>query len=130
MRHLVELSSLIPSRLVVENLVDHGVRVVMTASGEADGASCPCAERYPGGVHSRYERRASDLPCSRRRVLLRIGTCRFRCTAPQCRREIFMERFGDGFLPARVRRTARRSASSTTSVSPSAVGPAQTSRIA
>ena len=107
MRHLFQLSSLIPSGLVVENVTGDGVTIVVTASGEAQAAACPLCGTVSGRVHSRYERRASDLPCAGRSVLLRIVARRFRCQAPHCRREIFSERFGDGVLPARARRTAR-----------------------
>ncbi|MCF1448965.1 ISL3 family transposase [Agrobacterium vitis] len=58
-------------------------------------------------VHSLYVRTALDLPCSGRKLLLRVTTRRFVCTATYCRQKIFAERFGECVLPVRARRTAR-----------------------
>ena len=107
MRHGLQLSSLIPSGLVVENIVDDGLMVVVTARSRAQVVGCPVCGTLSGRVHSRYERRPADLPCSGRGVLLRIVVRRFRCLAHHCRRQIFAERFGDGVLPPRSRRTTR-----------------------
>jgi transposase len=107
MRQTLQLSSLIPNGLTVENATPKGDTLVVTASRMAQAAACPLCGTLSGRVHSRYERRASDLPCAGRRVLLRIVARRFRCPAPHCRRQIFAERFEDDVLPARSRRTAR-----------------------
>jgi transposase len=56
---------------------------------------------------SQYVRTAMDLPCSGRKLLLRITTRRFVCTATYCCQKIFAERFGECVLPVRARRTAR-----------------------
>jgi zinc-finger of transposase IS204/IS1001/IS1096/IS1165 len=107
MRHPFRFSSLIPSGLVVESVASDGITVVVRASRQVQIAACPSCGTSSGRVHSRYERRASDLPCAGRHVLLRIVVLRFRCLAPHCRRQIFAERFGDDVLPPRSRRTTR-----------------------
>lgn len=107
MRQPFHLSSLIPSGLSVENVVREGDTLVVAASGLAHVAACPLCGTPSGRVHSRYERRVSDLPCAGRGVLLRIVARRFRCLVSHCRRRIFAERFDDGALPPRSRRTTR-----------------------
>jgi transposase len=58
-------------------------------------------------TQSRYQRRANDLPLSRRNAQLLVITRRFRCDAVLCGRQIFTERFADGVLAPSARRTAR-----------------------
>ena len=101
------ISSLIPGGLAVESVDHAGEAIVVVARPVARSAVCPlcgCASRR---IHSRYIRRVSDLPCSGRGVLLRLVTRRFVCASPHCRRRIFAERFGDGVVAERSRRTAR-----------------------
>ena len=107
MRQTFQLSSLIPSGLRVENVVHEVNVVVVTASAVADAGACPLCGTRSGRIHSRYERQVSDLPCAGRGVHLRIVARRFRCLVSHCRRRIFAERFPDGILPPRSRRTAR-----------------------
>jgi transposase len=107
MRHAFQLSSLIPSGLVVAAVAREDDTLIVRASGRAQVAACPVCGMLSRQVHSRYERRASDLPFAGRAVLLRIVVRRFRCPAPHCRRDIFAERFDDGVLPPRSRRTTR-----------------------
>lgn len=107
MRQTLQLSSLIPGGLIVEGVERESGVLVVTASGRAEVGTCPLCGTNSARVHSRYERRASDLPCAGQGVLLRILARRFRCLAPHCRREIFAERFGDGVLPPGSRRTTR-----------------------
>src|SRR5689334_6312474 len=99
MRQEFQLSSLIPSGLLVENVAADGDTLVVTASSVARQASCPLCGTASRQVHSRYERRASDLPFGGYGVLLRIVARRFRCLASHCRRQIFAERFPGGVLP-------------------------------
>nr|WP_245893096.1 hypothetical protein [Devosia naphthalenivorans] len=58
-------------------------------------------------MHSRYLRAVSDLPCAGRRAELRLMSRRFVCGAPFCRRKIFAERFADGVVAERSRRSSR-----------------------
>jgi hypothetical protein len=52
-------------------------------------------------------RTAVDLPCAGKKVELRLVTRRFVCNAPLCRRRIFAERFDEGIIAERARRTSR-----------------------
>src|SRR5680860_1077950 len=63
--------------------------------------------RSSSRVHSRYVRTVADLPCAARQVELRLVARRFVCEAPLCRRRIFAERFEDGVVAERSRRTSR-----------------------
>ncbi len=107
MHQTFRLSSLIPSGLVVESVAREGDEVVVWARALTRAAACPLCGASSDRVHSRYERRVSDLPCAGRGVLLRVMARRFRCPAPHCRRQIFAERFDDGVLPPHSRRTTR-----------------------
>lgn len=57
----------------------------------------------------RLRRRAQsdDDPVSIKQIHLRVITRRFVCEAPDFRRQIFAERYGDDALPTRSRRTAQ-----------------------
>ena len=107
MRPKVQISSLMPGGLVVESTMQEGDTIVITARAAERRAACPLCGTTARRVHSRYVRSVSDLPCAGRRVRLRIEARRLRCEAPHCRRRIFAERFRDGLLAARSRRTGR-----------------------
>ena len=62
-------------------------------------------------VHSHYTRRAADLPWQGLAVRLELRVRRFRCSAPDCPRQVFAER-----LPGVVAPGARRSERLTTLV--------------
>ncbi len=106
MRPTFQLSSLIPSGLSVENVARDGDTVVVTARGLAQVAACPLCGTASGRVHSRYERRVSDLPCAGRGVLLRIVARRFLCQAPLQR-----DNQDDSGASIKVRRCAGRAIS-------------------
>ena len=101
------ISSLVPSGLAVEGVSCVAEAIEVTARAEASIAACPLCGAASRRVHSRYIRQVSDLPCSGRRIHLRVVTRRFVCSAPHCRRRIFAERFGDTVLAVRSRRTTR-----------------------
>ena len=101
------ISSLIPRGLVVEGETLLNAEIVLTVRAEASFARCPLCAALSRRVHSRYVRRASDLPSSGHCVRLRIVTRRFCCTAQNCPRQIFAERFDETVLPVRSRRTGR-----------------------
>lgn len=56
-------------------------------------AACPRCGTVSRHVHSRYRRRAADLPAHGRKVELILLTRRFRCRALYCPAKIFAERF-------------------------------------
>ena len=95
------LSSLIPSGLVVESVMQADDMLVVTARAGIQVAMCPLCRSPSRRVHSRYVRQVSDLPCSGRSVCLRVVTRRFCCETPHCRRRIFAERFDEAALLVR-----------------------------
>src|SRR5260370_20268505 len=107
MRTGFRISSLVPSRLVVENVSDSSDSISLAVRSEALMAECPLCGAASRRIHSRYIRRVADLPCAGRQIYLRVITRRFICEVPNCRRRIFAERFGDDVVPVRSRRTAR-----------------------
>ncbi|WP_354236457.1 MULTISPECIES: transposase family protein [unclassified Bradyrhizobium] len=68
---------------------------------------CPGCGTSSGRIHSRYQRRLTDLPLAGRQVRLVVVARRFRCVTALCGRRIFTERFDDGALAPWARRTTR-----------------------
>ena len=101
------LSSFIPAGLIVESTTESGETVVVRARAQADEQACPLCGKRSSRIHSRYVRTAADLPCAGRKVVLQLVARRFVCDAPSCPREIFAERFDDGIIAERARRTSR-----------------------
>src|SRR6202163_1845610 len=100
-------SSLIPSGLVVESIMQAEEEIIVTARAGIQVAMCPLCRSPSRRVHSRYVRQVSDLPCSGRSLCLRVVARPFCCEAPHCRRRIFAERFDEAVLLVRSRRTWR-----------------------
>ncbi|MBZ0260126.1 MAG: ISL3 family transposase [Hyphomicrobiales bacterium] len=107
MQPLFRILPLIPGGFVVQGVDRTEDSIVVEVQSEARAATCPICGFLSRRIHSRYVRHVSDLPCSGRRVQLHVMTRRFVCDTPHCRRRIFAERFGDGVLPERSRRTTR-----------------------
>jgi hypothetical protein len=59
-----QVSSLIPSGLIVESLAEVDDTIVVTARAGIQVAMCPLCGSPSRRVHSRYVRKVSDLPCS------------------------------------------------------------------
>ncbi len=100
-------SSLIPAGLSVDSVAIDGQTIAVTARGSSGIAACPLCTSVSRRIHSRYVRQVADLPCAGRGVRLRLIARRFRCEQPLCRQRIFVERFDDGIVPMRSRRTTR-----------------------
>ncbi|MFN0220087.1 MAG: ISL3 family transposase [Hyphomicrobium sp.] len=100
-------ASLVPIGFVVEHTTVDADRVAVWVLSGTRESPCPACGAVSERVHSRYWRRAADLPLSGRRVDLMVMVRRFRCDAVLCGRQIFAERFGDGVLSPRARRTER-----------------------
>jgi hypothetical protein len=81
-------------------------RLIMVRPTRSFGV-CPSCGVVSQRVHSRYQRRVSDLPLAGRSVQLVIIARRFRCDAVLCGRQIFTERFDDGVIAPSARHTAR-----------------------
>jgi transposase len=78
--------------------------LMLVAHTTARTASCPLCHQRASSIHSRYQRRVTDLPCGGHAVTLIIHARRFFCRTPTCPRRTFRER-----MPALVAPGARRS---------------------
>lgn len=70
------------------------------------GAVCPYCGAYSKRVHSHYERRIKDLPCSGYGVTILLEVRRFFCKAGKCARKTFSERLPEVSEPY-ARQTTR-----------------------
>jgi transposase len=69
---------------------DESVRLRLTAT--APTATCPGCAVPSSSVHSRYQRRLTDLPWGTRAVRIQLTVRKFRCRNGACGRRIFTER--------------------------------------
>ncbi|MBP1848431.1 transposase, partial [Rhizobium petrolearium] len=107
MRSQFRLSDLIPAEFVVETIREDATAIAISARAASSCSSCPRCGTASHRVHSRYPRVIADLPCCGRRIELHLTVRRFICSADNCRRKIFGERFGDDVVRPMARRTAR-----------------------
>src|SRR5579859_273134 len=107
MQRALRPSALVPRGFDVERAVCDGATTVITVRPTSDTNLCPGCGASSGRIHSRYQRRLTDLPLAGRRVRLVVVARRFRCVTVMCGRRIFTERFDDGALAPWARRTAR-----------------------
>ena len=82
--------------------------VMVRVHGDGDTGWCPDCGQPSRSVHSRYHRRAADLPVSTSQMTLMIEVRRFYCSNLLCRRRTFAEPMSD-LLGSRARRTRRLS---------------------
>ncbi len=80
-------------RLLAVAVEHESVRLQLTAT--APTAACPRCAVPSSSVHSRYQRRLTDLPWGRRAVHIQLTVRKFRCRNPACGRRIFTERVPD-----------------------------------
>src|SRR5436190_327326 len=107
MQRALRPSALVPRGFDVESAVCDGAATVITVRPTSDTSLCPGCGASSGRIHSRYQRRFTDLPLAGRPVRLVVVARRFRCVTVMCGRRIFTERFDDGALAPWARRTAR-----------------------
>jgi transposase len=107
MQRALRRSSLVPSGFVVESAFCDVDKTVITVRPVRNFSVCPSCGTVSRRVHSRYQRRVTDLPISGRAAQLIVIARRFRCDAVLCGRQIFTERFIEGALAPSARRTAR-----------------------
>lgn len=100
-------SCLVPSGFIVESAICEERKTIITVRPTTSFGVCPSCGAVSRRVHSRYQRRVSDLPLAGRSVQLVIMARRFRCDAVLCGRQIFAERFDGGIVSPSARRTAR-----------------------
>ncbi|MCE0764176.1 transposase family protein, partial [Pseudonocardia kujensis] len=79
--------------LQVDRVFVSGVTLRIEVQATGDGARCPVCGGVSSRVHSRYQRRLSDLAVSGRPVLLHVKVRRFVCMASACPRKTFAESF-------------------------------------
>jgi transposase len=80
------------------------VRLQLTAT--APQARCPCCAVPTSSVHSRYQRRLTDLPWGVHPVRIQLTVRKFVCRNATCTRRIFTERLPDFVAPS-ARKTHR-----------------------
>jgi transposase len=107
MQQALQRSSLVPRGFVVESAYYEGDKAVIAVRASASVGLCPSCGTVSRRIHSRYQRRVTDLPLSGRVVEQLVIARRFRCDAVLCGRQIFTERLADGILASSARRSAR-----------------------
>ncbi len=107
MRTQYRFFDLIPAEFKVEVVHQRTDVIVVSAYGRLRDCRCPECGATSHRVHNRNLRVIADLPCAGRRIELHLTVRHFVCSADQCHRKIFAERFGDGIVLPRARRTAR-----------------------
>ena len=107
MQRALRPSALVPRGFDVESAFCDGATTVITVRPTSGESLCPGCGAGSRRIHSRYQRRLTDLPLAGRQVRLMVVARRFRCDTVLCGRRIFTERFEDGALVPWARRTAR-----------------------
>src|SRR3712207_5465826 len=98
------LSSTPDMRLDKVTVAQDTVRLQLTAT--APHAHCPCCTVPSSSVHSRYQRRLTDLPWGVHPVRIQLTVRKFVCRNATCPRDIFTERLPDFVAPS-ARKTHR-----------------------
>lgn len=78
--------------IVAVELDSAGSTIQLRLRNRERGATCPYCGKYSQSVHSEYERRLKDLPCSGFGVSIVLEVRRFFCKAANCSRRTFSER--------------------------------------
>ena len=91
------------AQLHVEAALRHADQIVVFARRTGRTARCPRCRRRSRHLHSHYERRLADLPCSGSPLTISLRIRRFVCTTHRCPQHIFSER-----MPALAAPHARR----------------------
>src|SRR3954469_7235919 len=107
MQRALRPSALVPHGFDVESAFCDGATTVITVRPTSATSLCPGCGTSSGRIHSRYQRRLTDLPLAGRQVRLVVVARRFRCVTALCGRRIFTERLDDGALAPWARRTTR-----------------------
>src|SRR3954466_9987691 len=107
MQRALRPSALVPRGFEVESAFCDGATTVITVRPTSGTSLCPGCGTSSARIHSRYQRRLTDLPLAGRQVRLVVVARRFRCVTVLCGRRIFTERFDDGALAPWARRTTR-----------------------
>jgi transposase len=90
---------LIPSCLVVDQVLHTPDRITIVTSPRRQSAPCPSCAIVSRRIHSRYQRTLHDLPWQGQPVTLCVQARRFRCLNPACARQTFAEPLADAARP-------------------------------
>jgi transposase len=74
-------------------------RLVVSLVSSATQNQCPLCGQASGRIHSRYQRRLTDLPVAGQNCVWHITACKFFCDNPHCHRRIFTQRFAEHISP-------------------------------
>ena len=106
-QQILRASSLVPPGFVVVKTASDDGGTFITIRLMAKASPYPGCGTLSDRIHSRYQRRLSDLPIAGRPVRLMVLARRFYCQVVLCGRHIFVERFNAAVLAPWSRRTAR-----------------------
>jgi transposase len=98
MRHVLRASSLVPTGFIVEGVSNDFGGPVLKVRAASETSRCPGCGAASARIHSRYQRRLTDLPISNKPVRIVMQARRFHCDAVLCGRRIFAERFDQRVL--------------------------------
>ena len=79
MQRALRPSALVPRGFDVESAFCDGATTVITVRSTSGTSLCPGCGTRSARIHSRYQRRLTDLPLARRQVRLVVVARRFRC---------------------------------------------------
>ena len=85
--------------LVVEQIFEEAHQFVLLVRSTMPTSCCPLCGDSSDFVHSQYQRRVADVPCSGRAIQLHLAVRRFSCHNESCRRAIFTERLSSLVQP-------------------------------
>jgi Transposase/zinc-finger of transposase IS204/IS1001/IS1096/IS1165 len=93
----MEVSPFLPlsDGLQIERVMESANVLLVHVVSQSSRACCPLCGVQASRIHSRYWRRAADLPCAGRQVSLMLTVRKFFCPNPSCPRKIFAEQFPD-----------------------------------
>lgn len=94
------------SALVVEDVVDEGEVIRLSARTREEAVPCPMCGTPTARVHGFHVRTVADLPVDGRRVVVSVQVRRLVCPVLGCPRQTFREQVS-GLLERYQRRTTR-----------------------
>ncbi len=74
-------------------------QITLIAASTKTVAQCPLCQKFNHRIHSRYERKLTDLPWANYSVTLELRVRKFFCINALCKRRIFTERLGGVSAP-------------------------------
>jgi transposase len=74
----------LPEGLRITKICQEETRLLIEVFSERASACCPLCTQASDSVHSSYQRRLKDLPCSGRAVCLRLIVRKFFCRNAAC----------------------------------------------